>query len=435
MKGGVLSTQLSGDTARPNLCVVGLGYIGLPTALAFSEQLPSVVGVDINQSKIEALMRSESFLPERGIEDKLNDAVGSGRLHFSSYPVPAQKYIVAVPTPLNEDKTVDMSMVESAVDSIAEQLLGDELIVIESTSPPGATVNLRMRLAQARPDLNFEMGSGRSVHVVYCPERVLPGAIFEEMQVNSRIVGGDSSVAIRRATQLYSLICCGEILTTDSKTAELTKLAENAYRDVNIAFANEISMVANTIGADGLEVIELANCHPRVSILQPGPGVGGHCIAVDPWFIVGVAPENTRMIQAARAVNDFKPSWVVDRVVDQVRSEGHQEVNVVGLTFKADVDDLRLSPSISIISRLAKENPHLNIFIYDPYVLELPEELSSLPNVKLRRQRDELYTRALTILLVAHSLDLEWLREAFSTDTLLDFTGKVKSASGRGSGE
>ena len=178
-----------------------------------------------------------------------------------------------------------------------------------------------------------------------------------------------------------------------------------------------------------------ANCHPRVNILQPGPGVGGHCIAVDPWFIVGVAPENTRMIQAARSVNDFKPSWVVDRVVERVRSEEYQEVNVVGLTFKADVDDLRLSPSISIISRLAKENPHLKICIYDPYVLELPEELSPFPNVKLCLERDELYARALTILLVAHSLDLEWVREAFSADTWLDFTGKMESPSSRGSGD
>jgi len=425
MKGSMLGTQLSGDCERPDLCVIGLGYIGLPTALVFSELLPNVVGVDNDRSKIEALAQAESTIPEHGIQDKMRDAVSSGRLRFSLRPVAARTYIIAVPTPMNEDKKVDMSMVEEAVDSISNLLVGDELIVIESTSPPGSTEGLRKRLAHERPDLTFEEEHQDSVHVVYCPERVLPGAIFEELRSNSRIVGGDSSVAIQRAKELYAGICSGEISTTDSKTAELAKLTENAFRDVNIAFANEVSMVADEIGADGLEVIELANRHPRVDILDPGPGVGGHCIAVDPWFIVGAAPNRSRIIQTARAVNDFKAHWVVEKVAEQIEDGRYRDINVLGLSFKANVDDLRLSPSIDIVSRLARKYPQIRIHTFDPYVAEKPKELEGFSNVNFCHNRDNLVPETMTVLLVAHSVYLDWIRKEFLGKSLLDFTGKV----------
>ena len=307
--------------SRPSLCVVGMGYIGLPTALVFTEELPNVVGVDTSPTKVASLRDAESPIFENGVQDKLSAAVKSGRLKFSTEIVSAENYIIAVPTPLNEDNTVNMEFVETVVDSIAPVLHGDELIIIESTSPPGTTARMREKLMKLRPDLEFEGADHPTVNLAYCPERVLPGAILEELRTNSRIVGGDSPSAIDRASQLYSKIAASEVLETDTKTAELTKLAENAFRDVNIAFANEISMVADAIGSDSSEVIRLANRHPRVNVLQPGPGVGGHCIAVDPWFIVEAAPEHARVIQAARRANDAKTDWVVEKILEDVEEQ------------------------------------------------------------------------------------------------------------------
>ena len=419
-----VKSEDSRSKSRPSLCVVGMGYIGLPTALVFTEQLPNVVGVDTSPTKVASLREAESPILENGVQDKLSTAVKSGRLKFSTEIVSAENYIIAVPTPLNEDNTVNMGFVETVVDSIAPVLHGDELIIIESTSPPGTTARMRERLMKLRPDLEFEGSDRPTVNLAYCPERVLPGAILEELRTNSRIVGGDSPSAIARASQLYSKIAASEILETDTKTAELTKLAENAFRDVNIAFANEISMVADAIGSDSSEVIRLANRHPRVNVLQPGPGVGGHCIAVDPWFIVEAAPEHARVIQAARRANDAKTDWVVEKILEDVEDQGWSELNVIGLTFKADVDDLRLSPSIRAVHQLASRAPQLTIYIYDPYVEEVPDELGALPNIKFCVARADLAPQSVTAFLVPHKDEVDRLTSN-PDEKILDFTGTL----------
>jgi len=322
---------------------------------------------------------------EPGLARHVMSARRSGRLRAATGPLPADVFVIAVPTPVALDHSPDLGAVVAAGDAIARYLAPGNLVVLESTCPPGTTRRLADRLAELRPDLVVG-GEGRgAVDVAYCPERVLPGRALTELVENDRVVGGLTPRAAARAAALYGAFCRGRIRQTDALTAELVKLAENAHRDVNLAFANELARVAHRYGADPYEVVELANCHPRVQILTPGPGVGGHCVAVDPWFLVAAAPAEARLMRTAREVNDEQPEWVVSRVeeaVEGLRSGAPVQVALLGLAFKADVDDLRASPAVAVARLLASAHPAAVFLAVDPYVVGLPPELAELGNVR-----------------------------------------------------
>lgn len=389
---------------RPTVAVIGLGYIGLPTAAVFATHGADVVGVDVNAATVEAVNRGEVPFVEPDLSVSVAGAVSQGRLRAQVETPEADVYIVAVPTPFQDDHAADLSYIDAAADAIAPQLRGDELVILESTSPPGATQHMADRLLAARPDLSVDGHDGRPVlHVAHCPERVLPGRVMVELITNDRIVGGLTREAAQRAKDLYALFCQGEIMTTDAVTAEMAKLVENSYRDVNIAFANELSVISAKLGIDVWELIELANHHPRVNILQPGPGVGGHCIAVDPWFIVSSAPDEARLIRTAREVNDAKPGLVVDRVVEKAQRLREPRIAALGLAFKPDIDDLRESPARSIVGRLADALPEARIAAVEPHIEELPAELAERDNVTLEPLDEAVQDADIVVLLVDHS--------------------------------
>ncbi|GAA2846646.1 UDP-N-acetyl-D-mannosamine dehydrogenase [Paenarthrobacter ilicis] len=340
--------------------------------------------------------------PDLGVH--VSGAVSQGHLKATTTTPQAEAYIVAVPTPFQEDRSADLSYIEAAARGIAPQLQGGELLILESTSPPGATAHMANYILDLRPDLSLDGSDSRpAIMVAHCPERVLPGRVMIELVTNDRIVGGMTTEAAEAAKNLYSVFCQGEILTTDAVTAEMAKLVENSYRDVNIAFANELSVISEKLGIDVWELIRLANHHPRVNILQPGPGVGGHCIAVDPWFIVAAAPEEARLIRTAREVNDAKPEWVFQQVVSSLEGlPATAEVSVLGLAFKANIDDLRESPAIEIAAHLADELSDRRINVAEPHVEVLPKQLSGRSNVELMGVEESIERSSVVVLLVDH---------------------------------
>lgn len=363
--------------AFERICVVGLGYIGLPTAAAFATQGVEVVGVDVSARTVEMVNAGESPIVEPDLASLVSGVVARGKLKAGFEPVQSDAFILAVPTPFQEGWVPDLSYVEAATRSIASVLKAGDLVVLESTSPPGATLQVAKWLAEYRPDLDFpHVGStsNSDVSIAYCPERVLPGRIMIELVTNDRVVGGVTPNCAERAAQLYRVFSQGQIHLTDAVTAELVKLSENAFRDVNIAYANELGMICEHLAVDPWEVIELANRHPRVNILSPGPGVGGHCIAVDPWFIVHVAPDLSRLIRTAREVNDAKPHHVVSEVVAIAERFKKPVICCLGLAFKANIDDLRESPAIDIVRELAGRNVG-QLLVVEPHVNALPELL------------------------------------------------------------
>ena len=385
-----------------SVVVVGLGYIGLPTAAILASNGVDVVGVDVNPRTVDAVNAGRVPFVEPDLAGFVSQAVEAGTLRASLEPVEADAYIVAVPTPFLEDRQPDLSYIEAASRSIAPLLRAGALVVLESTSPPGATAQMRDWILAARPDLVGEDGEPL-VLVAHCPERVLPGRVMVELVTNDRIVGGLTPEAAERAKALYEVFCRGEILTTDAVTAELAKLTENSFRDVNIAFANELSLIADRLGVDVWELIALANHHPRVNILQPGPGVGGHCIAVDPWFIVAADPANSRIIRTAREINDGKPRWVIDRVLAAVDGNDSPIVATLGLAFKADIDDLRESPARKIVAELADDLPHGRVLAVEPHVGDLPAELANRRNVELAPLETALEAADVVVVLVDHT--------------------------------
>ncbi|MHC5560394.1 UDP-N-acetyl-D-mannosamine dehydrogenase [Kocuria sp. U4B] len=388
---------------QKNVVVVGLGYIGLPTAVVLAIHGSRVFGVDINEANVARINRGEIPFVEPGLEEQLAAAVAEGTLTASTEMPHGDAYIVAVPTPFKDDYEGDLSYILSASKAIAPQLRGDELIILESTSPPRTTRKMAEFLLELRPDLSLDGADGKPViHVAHCPERVLPGRVMEELITNDRIIGGMSKEATRRAKALYATFCVGQLLETDDVTAEMAKLTENSFRDVNIAFANELSLIADKLGIDVWELIELANHHPRVNILQPGPGVGGHCIAVDPWFIVSSAPGQSRLIRTAREVNDGKPQWVIDRVKDAVEGLDVPVVAALGLAFKPDIDDLRESPALEITKRLAQDIPHGTVLAVEPNVAELPQRLQEIRNLRFAQYLDAIQRADVVVLLVDH---------------------------------
>ena len=382
---------------------VGLGYIGLPTAVVMANHGVRVHGVDVNASAVERIQRGEVTIVEPGLEEQLKKAVETGQLSASTEMQQGNAFVIAVPTPFKENYEGDLSYIMSAAESIAPQLRGDEVVILESTSPPKTTQKLADKILELRPDLSVDGADGKPViHFAYCPERILPGKAMEELITNDRIIGGSTPEAARRAKEVYASFCEGELLATDDVTAEMAKLTENSFRDVNIAFANELSLISDNLGIDVWELIELANHHPRVNILQPGPGVGGHCIAVDPWFIVSSDRENSNLIRTAREVNDGKPQWVINKVDEAVKNVESPVIAALGLAFKPNIDDLRESPALNITKDLAGHVEHATVLAVEPNVTELPKALQGMSNVEFAEYADAIERADVVLLLVDH---------------------------------
>lgn len=357
-----------------HVSVIGLGYIGLPTAAMFAARGFQVTGVDVDARVIAAVNAGRTHIVEPGLEDLVSAAVSCGSLRAVDRPEPADAFLITVPTPVrHDDHQPDLAYVDAATRAIAPVLAAGNLIVLESTSPVGTTRRMATLLAALRPDLRFPGTDGEDgeIDLAYSPERVIPGRTLIELTENSRVVGGMTPRAAARAAALYGRLTKGDCLITCDRTAEMVKLVENSFRDVNIAFANELSMICDDLTLDVWEVIKLANRHPRVSILSPGAGVGGHCIAVDPWFIVASDPARALLIRTARNVNDLKPYHVIDRVRAAVGGKADAKIACLGLTFKPDVDDFRESPALLIAQMLATEFPG-RVYAADPFAHALP---------------------------------------------------------------
>lgn len=385
--------------------VVGLGYIGLPLAVSLALADVQVRGVDIDQLRLNEIARGRAPIHEPELADALTRAIASGRLISSNDAAPADAFLVTVPTPLDIDRTPDLSHVRDAVTLIAPHLRPGNVVILESTSPPGTTELVSRWLREARPDLRLPpLCTEPDIHIAYCPERVLPGRIMAEITSADRIIGGLTNECAQSAAEFYRRFCTGRIALTTARTAEMTKLAENAFRDVNIAFANELASLCDPIGVDVREVIELANRHPRVQVLSPGPGVGGHCVAVDPWFLVAAAPDHAPLIRQARLVNDARPNQIVAKVNQLLEGATEPTVACLGLSFKANVDDLRSSPAVEILDLLASGHPVAKIYAVEPHIDALPAVLVKHANVHLTDLEHALDTADAVILLVDHDV-------------------------------
>jgi UDP-N-acetyl-D-mannosaminuronic acid dehydrogenase len=399
-----------------SICVLGLGYIGLPTASLFATHGHKVLGVDVSDRIVNTINAGEIHIEEPGLHALARAAVGSGNLRASKKPEPSDVYIICVPTPLKSDKTCDLSYVISAAESIAPLVRRGDLVILESTSPPGTTRDIIAPMMAAG---GFK--PGEDIFLAHCPERVLPGRILKELIENARVIGGINPESARITEELYRGIVEGPIYLTDATTAELVKVMENTFRDVNIALANELGHVCEKLGVSAWEVIELANRHPRVNLHLPGPGVGGHCISVDPWFLVEKFPDLTNLIHLSRRINDDQPGRVVERAFEIIKDAGKRpKVALFGVSYKGNVDDTRESPALEIIQRL---KDRVELKVYDPHVrVGIGFELSGL---------DESVSQADLILLVTDHADFRFLspdeigsrmrrRRLFDTRNFLD---------------
>lgn len=381
---------MSQEKEFSTVSIVGLGYIGLPTAAVFASRKVKVIGVDVNQHAVDTINRGEIHIVEPDLDMVVHAAVTEGYLFATTKPESADAFLIAVPTPFKDGPTgphhPDMDYIEAAAKSIAPVLKKGDLVILESTSPVGATEQLADWLAESRPDLSFPQthGEASEIRVAHCPERVLPGQVLRELVQNDRVIGGMTPKCSEAAARLYKIFVQGECVITNARTAEMCKLTENSFRDVNIAFANELSIVCDKLGINVWELIKLANRHPRVNILQPGPGVGGHCIAVDPWFIVSATPDEAKLIRTAREVNDGKPEWIIEKVKLAVASclMAHPHLSAkdvaiacYGLAFKPDIDDLRESPAMRIVELLGDIHPG-KLLVVEPHINSIPAVLS-----------------------------------------------------------
>jgi len=409
-----------------SVSMIGLGYIGLPTATVIASRGIKVYGVDVHQHVVDTINRGEIHIIEPDLDQLVHQVVKDGFMVANTVPQPADAFMIAVPTPFKNDHEPDLAYVEAAARSIAPVLAAGNLVVLESTSPVGATEQLSAWLAELRPDLKFphQAGEQADVHLACCPERVLPGHILRELISNDRIIGGMTVKGAELAAQLYGTFVQGACLKTDARTAEMAKLTENAFRDVNIAFANELSLICDRLKINVWELIRLANHHPRVNILQPGPGVGGHCIAVDPWFIVDSAPNEAQLIRTAREVNDGKPGYVVTKVKEAARNLQSPVIACLGLAFKANIDDLRESPSVEIVRRLAADGVG-KILAVEPHVDALPAELSD-KGVELADVASALERADIVVLLVDHDQFKTILWVTLQGKTIIDTRGIVR---------
>ena len=412
------------------ISIIGLGYIGLPTAAVIASRKRRVIGVDVNQRAVDTINRGQIHIVEPELDVVVLAAVSGGYLRATTTPEPADAFLIAVPTPFKEGYQPDLDYIESASRAIAPVLKKGDLVILESTSPVGATEQMAEWLAHARPDLTFPQSNGEAsdIRVAHCPERVLPGHVLRELVQNDRVIGGMTPKCSEAAASLYKTFVEGACVITDARTAEMCKLTENSFRDVNIAFANELSIICDKLGINVWELIRLANRHPRVNILQPGPGVGGHCIAVDPWFIVSKTPDEARLIRAARGVNDSKPAWVLDKVKDAIAEylqaqpgKTARDVTIAcfGLAFKPDIDDLRESPALEITRSLALDHPG-NVWAVEPHIEALPE---SLEHCKLKSLDEALAKADIFLLLVDHKAFKEVTAQRFGRAAVVDTRG------------
>lgn len=365
------------------LCVIGLGYIGLPTAVMFANSGVQVHGVDINERAVSLISNKQLHIEENGLQERLERAIDEGKFTVSTQPIEADVYIVAVPSPINPDNTANLEYIRQATASIVPYLKKGALVILESTVPPKTVENIML------PELrksNFVIGE--ELFVAHSPERVIPGRIFEELINNDRIVGGITPESAEMTKELYQTFVQGEIHLTDATTAELVKVMENTYRDVNIAFANELAKIAESIDVDIWEAIRFANFHPRVNIHTPGPGVGGHCIAVDPWFLVELNPEESKIIKKSRLTNDGMPKFTAEKAASLLKEHGMENgrVAVLGLAFKGDVDDMRESPSTKVIEEL--QNLDLDVVSFDPHIKQLQHPTQTITLEEATSQAD-----------------------------------------------
>ena len=394
-----------------SISVIGLGYIGLPTATMFALHGAKVIGVDTSQETVDIINEGRVHIVEPDLEHLVKQVVGDASLRATTVAEPADVFIIAVPTPflpLTPGETIptpDLSYIKSAAIGIAKVLKKGDLVILESTSPVGATEKMARWLANERQDLTFPQthGDESDIRVAHCPERVLPGKIIKELVANDRVVGGMTRSCGDLAVEVYQIFVRGKCVVTNARTAEMTKLTENASRDVGIAFANELSLVCDKLDINVWELIGLANLHPRVNILQPGPGVGGHCIAVDPWFIASEAPAEARLISLARSINDGKSDWVVDKVAKAVEShpkQGVKNILCLGLAFKPDIDDLRESPARKIVEKVVSSDLGA-VFVVEPHIQKLPKTLDN--KAELIGMKQGLGLADVVVILVAHS--------------------------------
>ncbi|MDW8399581.1 MAG: UDP-N-acetyl-D-mannosamine dehydrogenase [Acetobacteraceae bacterium] len=406
--------------------VIGLGYVGLPTAAMLAARGHEVFGCDVNPEVVAAVNAATPHFAEPDLDMLLEAAVTTGRLSAATTPREAEAHLLAVPTPLAPDRRADLSFLEAAVESLLPLLKPGDLVVVESTVPVGTTERLAARIGAARPDLALPrrgLPSPRgALRIAHCPERVLPGAMLRELASNDRIVGGISEDCAEAAAALYEGFVSGGIHRTDARTAEFAKLAENAYRDVNIAFANELSAIAERAGVDVWRAIALANRHPRVDILRPGPGVGGHCIAVDPWFLAEAAPEEAPLIRTARAVNDGKPARVAARVLALSARFRTPRIACYGLSYKPDVDDLRESPALEVVERVARAGG-AEVLVVEPYLQALPARLAALPGLRLAEEAEAREAADIVVFLVAHRMFRRLPAGLFAEKAVVDAAG------------
>lgn len=396
-----------------SICVIGLGYIGLPTASLLGTKGYDVTGVDVSEKVVNTINEGKIHIVEPDLDLLVKSAVNAGKLRASLEPVKADVFIIAVPTPFKDNHVPDLSYVTQASRAIAPYIEPGNLVILESTSPVGTTNDCVARILE---EAGHKIGT--EVFIAHCPERVLPGRILIELVQNDRIVGGINDKSTEVAAAFYNEFVSGEVLKTNAKTAELSKLTENSFRDVNIAFANELSMICDQEQIDVWELIRLANRHPRVNILQPGPGVGGHCIAVDPWFIVDRTPQISKLIRTAREVNDGKPGWVIKKVTEKAAKFKRPVIGCLGLAFKADVDDLRESPAVTIVKHLQQ--------------LDIGDIIACEPNIKhhaeiILESFEEVVQKADILLVLVDHKEFKSLSAAkLSEKIVIDTRGIVK---------
>lgn len=405
------------------ICVVGLGYIGLPTATVFADQGVVVHGVDVKESAVAAINSGNPHITEPELDVILRRVLSAGKFKASITPEKADAFILAVPTPFKDEYVPDISYIEKAARAIAPFLTKGNLVVLESTSPVGTTERLSAILAEERPDLKLPHteASQPDIHVAHCPERVLPGKILYEVVHNARVIGGITPECANAALNLYQIISRGECHISNARTAELVKLSENAFRDVNIAFANELSYICDKLKIDVWDLISLTNLHPRVNILKPGPGVGGHCIAVDPWFIVAADPENAKLIRQAREINNRKPHYVVEKIAHAAAKLKSPKIACLGLSYKADIDDFRESPALDIVEELAVKKVGA-LYVVEPHISELPKSLQG-KGVEMTSFNNALRECDIVVMLVDHKAFLKVDREMIKEKIVIDTRG------------
>ena len=409
-----------------SISMIGLGYIGLPTAAVLASRKVNVIGVDVNQNTVNKINEGKIHIIEPDLDVYVRDAVNAGYLKATTTPEKSDAFIIAVPTPFKGDNhEPDLKYINQAVSDISQVLEKGNLIILESTSPVGTTRKIAEWLAEKRPDLSFPhtAGDDADINIAYCPERVLPGQVIRELVENDRVVGGLSNICTKKAISLYEIFVEGECLSTNAQTAEMSKLTENAFRDVNIAFSNELSLICHESDINVWELIKLANHHPRVNILHPGCGVGGHCIAVDPWFIVNAHPEQSQLIATSRKVNDNKPKFVINQITSTVESITNPKIACLGLSFKPNIDDLRESPALEITKQLS-DIANFSVLAVEPNINELPEVLKNRKNITLCKLEDALKIADIIVILVSH--DQFQNKVLYENIKVFDFCGALQ---------